>query len=158
MTCEEIQDLLPGYVLDALDAHEMEQVDAHLSTCRDHDEELVDLRATGMALALLVALGIVALALMTGLKATQTLTTSAQRQSELLWAQLCADNALNALRLARQMPGIGVRTQACVQAGQTLQVRTEVSATPNPSFVRVDAQVFTAQQPVLRLTSILGRY
>ena len=31
----------------------MEQVDAHLSTCRDHDEELVDLRATGMALALL---------------------------------------------------------------------------------------------------------
>ena len=53
MTCEEIQDLLPGYVLDALDAHEMEQVDAHLASCRDHDEELVDLRATGMALALL---------------------------------------------------------------------------------------------------------
>ena len=39
----------------------------------------------------LVALGIVALALMTGLKATQTLTTSAQRQTELLWAQLCAE-------------------------------------------------------------------
>ena len=53
MTCEEIQDLLPGYVLDALDAHEMEQVDAHLATCREHDEDLVDLRATGMAFALL---------------------------------------------------------------------------------------------------------
>ena len=45
-----------------------------------------------------------------------------------------------------------------VRPGQTLQVRTEVSATPNPSFVRVDAQVFIQQQAVLRLTSILGRY
>ena len=106
----------------------------------------------------LVALLIVALALATASQAIAGWLRTQQRQADLLRAQLCADNALNALRLARQMPGIGVRTQACVQAGQTLQVRTEVSATPNPSFVRVDAQVFTAQQPVLRLTSILGRY
>mgnify|MGYP003335420239 FL=1 len=106
----------------------------------------------------LVALLIVALALATASQAISGWLRTQQRQADLLRAQLCADNALNALRLARQMPGIGVRTQACIQAGQTLQVRTEVSATPNPSFVRVDAQVFTAQQPVLRLTSILGRY
>ena len=106
----------------------------------------------------LVALLIVALALATASQAIAGWLRTQQRQADLLRAQLCADNALNALRLARQMPGIGVQTQACVQAGQTLQVRTEVSATPNPSFVRVDAQVFTAQQPVLRLTSILGRY
>lgn len=53
MTCEEIRDLLAGYTLDALDANEIEQVEDHLVTCREHDEELVDLRATGMALALL---------------------------------------------------------------------------------------------------------
>ena len=53
MTCEEIRDLLAGYTLDALDTHEIQQVDEHLAACRDHDDELVDLRATGMALALL---------------------------------------------------------------------------------------------------------
>jgi hypothetical protein len=53
MTCDEVRDLLPGYVLDALDSHETEDVETHLSSCREHDEELVDLRATGMALALL---------------------------------------------------------------------------------------------------------
>ena len=53
MTCDEISDLLPGYVLDALDTPEMDEVDAHLAGCREHDDELVDLRATGMALALL---------------------------------------------------------------------------------------------------------
>ena len=53
MTCAEILDLLPGYILDALDDHEMDEVDAHLAGCREHDDELVDLRTTGMALALL---------------------------------------------------------------------------------------------------------
>ncbi|MGE3857975.1 MAG: anti-sigma factor [Dehalococcoidia bacterium] len=53
MTCEDVQDLLPGYMLDALDEHEAAEVEAHLATCREHDEELVELRATGMALALL---------------------------------------------------------------------------------------------------------
>ena len=53
MTCDEIQELLPGYILDALDAHEMDQVDAHLAACREHDDDLVDLRTTGLALALL---------------------------------------------------------------------------------------------------------
>lgn len=53
MTCEDIQDLLPGYVLDALDEHEASEVDAHLVACREHDEELVELRSTHMALALL---------------------------------------------------------------------------------------------------------
>jgi len=53
MTCEDLQDLLPGYVLDALDEHEAAEVETHLVTCREHDEELVGLRTTHMALALL---------------------------------------------------------------------------------------------------------
>ena len=105
----------------------------------------------------LVALGIVALALMTGLKATQALTTSAQRQSELLWAQLCADNALNSLRLSRQFPGMGDTSIECPQAQQTLRVQLSVRPTPNPAFRRVDAQVWLHTSPILRVTTVLGR-
>ena len=105
----------------------------------------------------LVALGIVALALMTGLKAAQSLTMSAQRQSDLLWAQVCADNALIALRLAQQMPGMGDTLSTCEQAGQTLRVQLSVRPTPNPAFRRVDAQVFANAVPVLRVTTVLGQ-
>ena len=104
----------------------------------------------------LVALGIVALALMTGLKATQALTHSAQRQSDVLWAQLCADNALNGLRLSRQLPGVGDSSVTCVQAQQTLRVQLSVRPTPNPSFRRVDAQVWSQATPILRVTTVLG--
>jgi len=53
MNCAEVEELLSGYVLDALEPHEMDDIDEHLATCREHDDEIVDLRATGMALALL---------------------------------------------------------------------------------------------------------
>ena len=106
----------------------------------------------------LVALGIVALGLMTGLKATQALTTSAQRQSDVLWAQLCADNALNTLRLSRQLPGVGDSSVTCVQAQQTLRVQLSVRPTPNPSFRRVDAQVFDGATPLLNVSTVIGRF
>lgn len=105
----------------------------------------------------LVALGIVALALMTGLKATQSLVVSAQRQSDLLWAQLCADNALNALRLSRQLPGMGDTSIDCVQAQLPLRVQLSVRPTPNPAFRRVDAQVWLNSTPLLRVTTVLGQ-
>lgn len=104
----------------------------------------------------LVALGIVALALMTGLKATQALISSAQRQSDMLWAQLCADNALNTLRLSRQLPGVGDSSVTCVQAEQSLRVQLSVRPTPNPAFRRVDAQVWSQSTPLLRVTTVLG--
>jgi len=105
----------------------------------------------------LVALGIVALALMTGIKASQSLVMSAQRQSDLLWAQICADNALVALRLSRQLPGIGDNTAVCEQVGQTLRVQVSVRPTPNPAFRRVDAQVWSNATPLLRVTTVLGQ-
>jgi general secretion pathway protein I len=106
----------------------------------------------------MVALVILALCLGSASQAISGWFRVSQRQGETLRAQLCADNALNELRLARQMPGTGVRTQVCNQAGQNLNVRLEVTPTPNPSFFRVDAQVFALQQPVLRVTTIVGRY
>jgi len=110
----------------------------------------------------LVALAIVAIALMAGTQAASALVRNAQRQSDLLLAQLCAENALVRIRLARQMPGVGDTTQACEQGGQRLEVDLGVRPTPNPSFLRVDASVrnpaLPAQGPLLRLSTIVGRY
>lgn len=106
----------------------------------------------------LVALAIVAMALMTGLKVSGALVNNAQRQTDALLAQLCADNALLQLRLSQQMPNVGDSRLVCHQASQNLEIALSVRATPNPSFRRVDAQVFTADVPVLRVTAIVGRY
>jgi general secretion pathway protein I len=105
----------------------------------------------------LVALTIVGVALLAGLKASGALTLHAQRQSDMLLGQLCAENALQQIRLSRQMPGVGETSRECVQAGQTFALTLNVQPTPNPNFVRVDAQVRTADEPVLRLSTIVGR-
>ena len=106
----------------------------------------------------LVALAIVALALMAGVRVSASLTHNAQRQSDAMLAQICADNALIQLRLSQQLPSIGVTHIACEQASQTFDVALTISTTPNPAFRRVDAQVFCAQFPVLRVTTVVGRY
>jgi general secretion pathway protein I len=106
----------------------------------------------------LVALGIVAIALLAGLKATTALTSNAMRQSDVLLAHLCAENELIRVRLSRQMPGVGETTVDCDQAGRRFSVAVNVLPTPNPSFRRVDAQVLNEGLPVLRLSTIVGRY
>ena len=88
----------------------------------------------------LVALGIVAIALVAGLQA------------------LCADNALTRVRLARQMPGVGESSSTCEQAGQSFEVALIVAPTPNPNFLRVDAQVRQGGQGLMRLSTIVGGY
>ena len=105
----------------------------------------------------LTALAIVAIALLAGSQASSALVRNAQRQSDVLLAQICAENALIAARLSRQMPPIGDTTQPCDQAGRGLLVSLVVRPTPNPAFRRVDAQVFDDSQPVLRLSTIVGR-
>lgn len=105
----------------------------------------------------LVALAIVAVALMAGLQASAGLTRNAQRQADILLAQLCAENELVKIRLLRQMPAIGDSAQSCEQAGRSFTVALAVRATPNPTFRRVDAQVLEGSSPVLRLSTIVGR-
>ncbi len=106
----------------------------------------------------LVALGIVAIALTAGLQATGAITRHAQRQSDMLLAQLCAENELTKVRLARQLPGIGDSQIGCEQAGRSLSVALTVRATPNPNFRRVDAQVLDVQVPIWRVSTVVGRY
>ncbi len=106
----------------------------------------------------LVALGIVAIALTAGLQATAALTRNAQRQSDHLLAQMCAENELIKTRLSRQMPDVGDSTVACEQGRQSFSVVLAVRPTPNPNFRRVDAQVLSGNDSVLRLSTVVGRY
>jgi general secretion pathway protein I len=105
----------------------------------------------------LVALGIVAIALSAGLKATAALARNAERQSDALLGQLCAENQLIKLRLARQLPGVGDSSSDCVQAGQTLQVQDTVRPTPNPNFLRVDTRVFKNGEVLFQVSTVMGR-
>ena len=106
----------------------------------------------------LVALAIVAIALTAGLQATNALTNNALRQSTVLLSHICAENELVKTRLARVLPDIGDSSVTCEQADRTFTVNVAVRPTPNPSFRRVDAQVLEGTTPVLRLSTIVGRY
>jgi general secretion pathway protein I len=92
-----------------------------------------------------------------GLQATAALTTNAARQSDMLLAQVCAENELTRIRLLRQLPGVGETTAPCQQGTQAFDVLLAVAPTPNPNFRRVDAQVLQGGQPMLRLSTIVGR-
>lgn len=106
----------------------------------------------------LVALAIVAVTLIAGLRASATLTRSTERQSSRVLAQLCAENALVQVRLTRQLPDVGDSTRDCPQAGRTLELRLLVQATPNPNFRRVEARVAQDGSPLLQLSTVVGRY
>lgn len=106
----------------------------------------------------MVALGIVALTLVAGLKATAALAANAQRQTDMLLAQLCTDNALAGVRLSMQMPPLGTTRSVCLQAGQSLDLTLAVAATPNPNFRRVDASAHREAVLLLRVSTVVGRY
>lgn len=106
----------------------------------------------------LVALAIVAIALAAGVKASASLARNAERQSDLLLAQLCAGNALAAIRLARQMPPVGNNTTVCEQGGIAFNSQLSVAATPNPNFLRVESRISRGENSVLVLSTVVGRF
>ena len=110
----------------------------------------------------LVALAIVAIALAAGAQASGALFRNAQRQSDTVLAQLCAENELVKMRLSQQMPSVGDSTFICAQAGSELGGTLSVFVTPNPNFRRVEAHVrgsvAESAAPLLTLTTIVGRF
>ena len=109
----------------------------------------------------LVALAVIAVALATGVQASNTLLANTDRQRESVLAQLCIENAFTELRLKSMSgagrPATGEQTFTCPQAGVTYTVVVTVSGTPNPNIVRLDAAVKTAdEQQIMPLSSVLG--
>jgi len=105
----------------------------------------------------MVALDITAIALVAGLKATAALTSNADRQGAVLLAQICAENKLTELRLARQLPAVGDFDSDCPQAGRALRVTQSVRPTPNPNFRRVEAAVSEGGQRIVQVVTVVGR-
>jgi general secretion pathway protein I len=116
---------------------------------------------TGFTLIeVMVALAIVAVTLGAGIKAAGALADNSQRIVEVTAAQWCAENQLNELVLPQphwfQVPAEFEFT--CEQLGATYKGRLVSKRTPNPNFLRADAQVFTESgQPILTLSTIIGR-
>ena len=106
----------------------------------------------------MVALGMVAIALVAGLKATAALTDNARRQGDMLLAQACADNALAAVRLTPGLPGLGETSTNCRQGEQAFEVLLLVAPTPNPNFRRVDARVRRGTEGLLHMSTVVGQY
>jgi len=107
----------------------------------------------------LVALGMVAVALAAGLSLSGSLVQRAERAPELLLAELCARNRFAALRLARELPAAGQEQVSCQQAGQDLQVFSTVTAVGD--FRQVQVQVRSSSRGgavLLSLATVLGRY
>jgi general secretion pathway protein I len=106
----------------------------------------------------LVAMAVVAIALGAGLRAAGVLTDNAQRLSDVVAAQWCADNQLTALRLARTFPGVGDADFRCEQLGRAYNGKLLTRPTPNPGFRRVDAQMSDNEgRPLLTISTVLSR-
>lgn len=106
----------------------------------------------------MVALAIVAVTLGAGIKAAGALADNAQRINEVTAAQWCADNELTELRLTKFFQVPTEIEFACDQFGISYQGKLVTRRTPNPNFLRADAQVLNENgQPILTLSTVLGR-
>jgi general secretion pathway protein I len=104
----------------------------------------------------LVALAIVAVALMAGLRAVGSMAhTNAELKLRLL-AQISAENRVAELRAARAFPNIGSRTIACPQGRVPLECVEEAKATPNPLFRRIEVRVYAGEDRERLLAEMIG--
>lgn len=106
----------------------------------------------------MVALSIVSIALLAGMRATDALVMNAQRLSDVLLGQLCAENQLVTVRLNGVLPDVGESPFTCEQTGRSLQGTMTVTPTNNPSLRRIDALIKDGNAVVLKLSTVQGRY
>jgi general secretion pathway protein I len=104
----------------------------------------------------LVALAIVAVALLAGLRAVGTMAQSGAELRLRLLAQVAAENRVAELRAARAFPGIGTRTIACPQGRMPFECVEETKATPNPLFRRIEVSVYADRERDHRLAELVG--
>jgi general secretion pathway protein I len=104
----------------------------------------------------LVALTIVAVALLAGLRAVGTMAHSGAQLKLRLLAQISAENRIAELRAARAFPGVGSRTVACPQGGVPLECVEEAKVTPNPLFRRIEVRVYRGADRESLLAELIG--
>ncbi len=120
---------------------------------------LLPCRTRGFTLIeVMVALAIVAVTLGAGMKAAGALTDNAQRIVEVTSAQWCAENELTELKLTKFFQVPTEIDFTCEQFGVAYKGKLISRRTPNPNFLRADAQIFNEDdRPVLTLSTVLGR-
>ena len=105
---------------------------------------------------ILVALAIVAVALLAGVRAAGSMTHANTEVRLRALAQLSADNRVAELRAAAAFPPIGTRTVACPQGPAKLECVEEVKSTPNPLFRRVEVRVYRGAEREHVLAELVG--
>lgn len=107
----------------------------------------------------MVALAIVAVTLGAGLRAAGALTDNAQRLSQVIAAQWCAENHLVTLRLRGGLPDTGESETDCEQLGRSYRIKLLVRpAGFNPDFRQLHAAVSDeAGTPLVTLTTLASR-
>ena len=113
-------------------------------------------RAGFTLIEVLVALAIVAIALMSALRAAgQGTNTVGELRSRLL-AGWVAENLLAEHRARRDWLPLGIKRGSGREGGLDFAWREEVIATPNPSFRRVDVRVFATAEESHALAHLAG--
>lgn len=104
----------------------------------------------------LVALAIVAVALLAGLRAVSSMAQSGAELKLRLLAQVAAENRIAELRAARAFPAVGSRTVSCPQGRMPFECVEETRITPNPLFRRVEVSVYAGRDREHRLAELIG--
>ena len=104
----------------------------------------------------LVALAIVAVALLAGLRAVGAMAQSAAELKLRLLAQVAAENRIAELRAARAFPAVGSRTVSCPQGRMPFECVEQTLVTPNPLFRRIEVSVYAGREREHRLAELVG--
>lgn len=89
----------------------------------------------------LIALGIVAVAIIASLRAMGNLAQTNVELRLRLLAQMAAENRINVVRASRAFPALGERSLPCPQGEAVLVCDQLVMATPNTVFRRLEVRV-----------------
>jgi general secretion pathway protein I len=113
-------------------------------------------RAGFTLIEVLVALAIVAIALMSALRAAGQGTNNLGELRSRLLAGWVAENLLAEHRARRDWLQLGIQRGTGREGGLDFAWREEVIATPNPAFRRVDIRVFATAEESHSLAQLTG--
>ena len=105
---------------------------------------------------ILVALAILAIALTAGMRALAQATDTASALKARTLALWVAQNRLAAAQVAVPWPALGTHEGEAQQAGARLAWREQITATPNPSFRKIEITVADPDVPDYALARIAG--